>query len=118
MKVAKDTKIDCVYNGVYVYQTGPTFESPTEVKLLRMIGGDVVGMSTVPEVLVACHRGIRCLGISLVTTKCVDTYDSDKKRNQDDAVELTKKRSCELQKLISKAVEALNLTQVEKACAV
>ncbi len=66
LAVAKKAGIP-VRQGVYVGVTGPTYETPAEYKFFRIIGGDAVGMSTVPEVIVARQMDLRCLAISVIT---------------------------------------------------
>ncbi len=61
--------------GVYFYMTGPQYETPAEIRAVRVLGGDLVGMSTVHECIVANHAGIRTLGISLVSNMAAGVLD-------------------------------------------
>lgn len=68
----KELKIDRpLHEGTYVFVSGPTFETRAESRMIRCLGGDAVGMSTVPEVIVARHSGWRVLALSLITNSCV-----------------------------------------------
>ncbi len=71
--------------GIYVAETGPTYETPAEYRMFRMMGGDAVGMSTVPEVIVARHCGMEIFGMSVITN-CAKDLGEDCLNDGDDVV--------------------------------
>ena len=72
--------------GVYFAGTGPSYETPAEYKYFRLIGADAVGMSTIPEVIVARHSSIPVFGMSVITNEAHDDYAEDYVNDGDDVV--------------------------------
>lgn len=98
---------DFTRNGVYCMLSGPTYETQAELRLVQAVGGDTVGMSTVPEVIVAAHMGIKIVGISLVTNKCIMDYDTTEKPNHAEVLEVGKQRSDCVLKIVTKLIGKL-----------
>jgi len=73
-KAADTLKIN-LKSGTYASMTGPSFETPAEIKMLRIIGADAIGMSTVPEVITAVHSGLKVLGISCISNMASGILD-------------------------------------------
>ena len=93
--------------GVYVGGTGPSYETPDEYKYFRLIGGDAVGMSTIPEVIVARHAGIPVFGISVITNEAHDDYAEDYVNDGHDVVVAANAAADKMTLLISKMIERL-----------
>ncbi|WP_394184191.1 purine-nucleoside phosphorylase [Metabacillus halosaccharovorans] len=92
--------------GVYVGNTGPSYETPAEVRALRIIGGDAVGMSTVPEVIVARHAGLKVLGISCISNMAAGILDQP--LSHDEVIETTEKVRVNFLNLVKSIVEKIN----------
>ncbi|KAM5441166.1 Purine nucleoside phosphorylase [Microsporum ferrugineum] len=114
-----------IHEGVYAYCSGPSFETRAECRMLRMLGADTVGMSTVPEIIVARHCGMKVLALGLVTNNCVlspaprgddrllqkstveelNVIVDEGKANHEEVLEAGRKAASDMQKLVSQAVE-------------
>lgn len=88
--------------GVYLAVSGPSFETPAEIKSFRRLGADAVGMSTVPEVIVACHAGLKVLGISCITNMAAG-MGADK-LNHIEVLEVTKGVEVRFKTLVAELV--------------
>lgn len=90
--------------GVYAYFAGPAFESPAEIRFLRTIGADAVGMSTVPEVIVANHGGMQVLGISSITNMTIQEINSGLETTEEETWETIKQVVPKLKPLVKAIV--------------
>jgi len=104
LDVAKDEKIT-LRRGVYVAVSGPNLETRAEYRFLRLIGADVVGMSTVPEVIVAVHGGMKVLGVSIVTDRCLP--DALKPASVEEIIRVAGEAEPKLTQLIKSVVARL-----------
>ena len=93
--------------GVYAYVTGPSFETAAEVRMLQSLGCDVVGMSTVPEVLAARQAGLKVGAISAVTNVCVSSVTENYVTNADDIFEALKSIAPRMEQLLAAVLPEL-----------
>jgi purine-nucleoside phosphorylase len=103
-RVAVDEKIP-VQQGVFVAVAGPCLETRAEYRFLRLIGADVVGMSTVPEVIVGVHGKMRCLGLSVITDLCLP--DALKPVSLAEIIHTANEAEPKLRALVRRVVESL-----------
>lgn len=103
-KVGKEIGLE-LQKGVYMAFTGPNYETPAEVKMAGIVGADAVGMSTVPEVLVAAHCGMKVLGISCITNLAAGV--THKCLNHAEVIEMSEKVKPKFVELISKIIDEM-----------
>ncbi|XP_024136225.1 purine nucleoside phosphorylase isoform X1 [Oryzias melastigma] len=99
---------DFLQEGVYCVLGGPSFETIAECRMLHSLGADAVGMSTVHEVIVARHAGMRCFALSLISNRAVMDYDSQEKANHEEVLETGRLRAQQLEKMVSTIVARLD----------
>jgi len=110
LDIAKESGYESfIRQGCYCMFSGPTYETIAELRLAAAIGGDAVGMSTVPEVIVASHMGIKCLGLSLITNECIMDYDVDEVPNHAEVLEAGKKASKYVLDIVTKFVGKIEI---------
>lgn len=91
--------------GVYLATTGPSYETPAEIKMMRVMGADAVGMSTVPEVITARHMGIKVVGISCITNMAAGILDQT--LGHEEVFETAEKAKPKFTKLVEETIKAL-----------
>lgn len=104
--IAEEMGIE-VRKGVYFAGTGPSYETPAEYKYFRLIGADAVGMSTIPEVIVARHSDIAVFGMSVITNEAHDDYDEDYVNDGGDVVNAADAAADKMTVLFTKLIESL-----------
>lgn len=103
-KIALELNIP-LQEGVYVATTGPTFETPAEYKYFHIIGGDAVGMSTAPEVIIARHMQIPCFGMSIITDLGVEGIVE--KVSHEEVLKAANSAEVKMTKIFTKLIESL-----------
>lgn len=96
-----------LFKGVYLAGTGPSYETPAEYRFFRMIGADAIGMSTIPEVIVARHSDIPVFGISVITNEAHGDFAEDFVNDGDDVVRAADAAAGTMTHLFSKLIESL-----------
>lgn len=132
-KAAKDadTPMEWIRSGIYVGLGGPSYETMAEARALRSMGADAVGMSTIPEVIVAKHCGMSVVGLALITNKVImrdnsgddvkeeeieETLENEIAATHEEVLDTGRKRAQTMQKIVTKYVSYLCTSNILAKC--
>ncbi|MBR5056189.1 MAG: purine-nucleoside phosphorylase, partial [Bacteroidales bacterium] len=104
--IARKLKIR-VRRGVYLANTGPSYETPAEIRYYHMIGADAVGMSTVPEVIVARHCGLKVFGMSIITNEANSSISQIKINHGEDVIRIADQAADKMGKIVTRLIGEL-----------
>jgi purine-nucleoside phosphorylase len=109
-QIAKDAASQMgikLHEGVYIGSSGPSLETPAEYRMMRILGADATGMSTVPEIIAAYHSGMRCMGISVITNQSVPSVAGGE-TSHDEVIANAQAASASLGAIFAKVIEKLS----------
>lgn len=101
------------HTGVYTCLGGPNYETVAELRMLKILGVDAVGMSTVHEVITARHCNMKAFAFSLITNKCEIEYESNEEANHDSIVEIGLKKQASIANFVTELVKKIDETMIE-----
>ncbi|CAG9864955.1 unnamed protein product [Phyllotreta striolata] len=114
-KIANDLGLGGnIHEGVYTCLGGPNFETVAELRALKVLGADTVGMSTVHEVITARHCDLTVLAFSLITNECIVDYETQEMANHEEVLDVGKMRQVILQKFVGKIVDYISTSENQK----
>lgn len=105
---------DTIHEGVYACLGGPNFETVAELRMLKMLGVDAVGMSTVHEVITAIHCNLKVVAFSLITNACITDYDNHNQANHEEVIDVGKMKENDLRRFTEKIVEHIAKQRLTK----
>ena len=108
IQVARQNKIN-LHQGVYVCVPGPSYETPAEIEMFKKMGGDMVGMSTIPEIIVARKMGVKIVGISMIANMAAGVSGPDEVIQHQDVLDSIQKPQANLSMLLSECLISLTL---------
>lgn len=105
---------DGLHEGVYACLGGPNFETVAELRMLKMLGVDAVGMSTVHEVITAIHCNMSVIAFSLITNACITDYDNHNEANHEEVIDVGKMKQNDLMRFTEKIVDFIAKHRLSK----